>query len=86
VRHARAGTVPGLGRRGLAAVASAFVEVGGEVGEDVQAGQLRGGGDGPDAGGEPGGVLVAGAVGVLPGHDGLRRARSAGLLSSPIIG
>ena len=31
---------------------------------------LGGGGDGPDAGGEPGGVLVPGAVGVLPGHDG----------------
>ena len=32
---------------GLAAVAAAGVEVCGEVGEDVQAGHLGGGGDGP---------------------------------------
>ena len=31
---------------------------------------IGGGGDGPGAGGEPGGVVVAGAVGILPGHDG----------------
>jgi hypothetical protein len=55
---------------GLAAVASAFVEVCGQVGEDVQAGHPGGGGDCPDAGGELCGVLVPGAVGVLPGHDG----------------
>ena len=32
---------------GLAAVASAFVEVGGEIGQDVEAGYLGGAGDGP---------------------------------------
>ena len=56
--------------QGLAAIAAAGVEVGGEVGQDVEAGHLGGGGDGPDAGGEPGGVPVPGAVGVLPCHDG----------------
>jgi hypothetical protein len=35
----------------------------------VEAGHLGGGGDGPDPRGEPGGVLVPGAVGVFPGHD-----------------
>jgi len=54
---------------GLAAVAAAFVEVGGEPGQEVQAGHLHGGGDGPDDGGEPGGVPVTGPAGVLPGHD-----------------
>lgn len=54
----------------LAAVAAAGVEVGGEVGQDVQPGHLGGGGGGPDPPGEPGRVVVAGAVGVLPGHDG----------------
>jgi hypothetical protein len=71
---------------GLPVVAAAFVEVSGEVGQDVQAGHLRGGGDGPDAGGEACGVLVAGAAGVFLVTTGRRRARSAGLLSSPIIG
>src|SRR6266702_6679059 len=55
--------------QGLAAVASAGVEVGGEVGQDVQAGHLGCGGDGPGCGGEPGCVTVPGAVGVFPGHD-----------------
>ena len=54
---------------GFPAVAAAFVEVGGEPGQEVQAGHLGGGGDGPDHGGVPGGVPVAGAAGVLPGHD-----------------
>jgi len=54
----------------LAAVASAGVQVGGEVGEDVQPGHLGGAGDGPDPGGEPGGRVVAGAAGVLAGDDG----------------
>src|SRR5208283_1820234 len=40
----------------LAAVATAFVQVGGEVGQDVQPGHLGGRGDGPDDGGVPGGV------------------------------
>ena len=55
---------------GFPAVASALVEVGGEPGQDVQAGHLGCRGDGPNGGGEPGGVLVAGAAGVLAGHDG----------------
>jgi hypothetical protein len=54
----------------LPAVAAAFVEVGDEIGEDVQAGHLRGCGDGPDHGGVAGRVTVAGAADVLPGHDG----------------
>ena len=54
---------------GFPVVAAAFVEVGGEPGQDVEAGHPGGGGDGPDDGGVPGGVAVAGAAGVLPGHD-----------------
>src|SRR6266487_4382177 len=50
------------------AVAAAFVEVSGEPGQDVQPGHPGGRGDGPDDGGVPGGVPVAGAAGVLPGH------------------
>jgi hypothetical protein len=46
---------------GFPAVAAAFVEVGGEPGQEVQAGHLGGGGDGPDHGGVRGGVPVAGA-------------------------
>ena len=53
----------------LAAVPPAFVEVGGQVGEQVQRGHPGGRGDGPDHGGVPGGVPVMGAAGVLPGHD-----------------
>ena len=56
---------------GLAAVAAAFVEVGGQPGQDVQAGHLDGGGDGPDDGGEPGGLVIAGAAASsVTGHDG----------------
>src|SRR5713226_8376666 len=51
------------------AVAAAFVEVCGQVGQDVQPGHLGGGGDGPDDGGVPGGVPVMGAAGVFPGDD-----------------
>ena len=51
------------------AVAAALVEVCGEIGRDVQPGHPGGRGDGPDDGGVPGGVPVAGAAGVLPGHD-----------------
>ena len=50
---------------GLAAVAAAFVEVGGDPGQEVRAGHLHGGGDGPDDGGEPGGVPVTGSAGVF---------------------
>jgi hypothetical protein len=67
-------------------VAAAFIEVSGEVGQDVQAGHLRGGGGGPDAGGEPCGVLVAGAVGVLPGHDGPAQGALGWVVIQPIIG
>ncbi len=49
-------------------------------------GHLGGDGDAPYRGGEPGGVVVAGAAGVLLGHDGRRIARSAALLSGPVIG
>src|SRR6266550_3224307 len=42
----------------LAAVPPAFVEVGGQVGEQVQRGHPGGRGDGPDHGGVPGGVPV----------------------------
>jgi hypothetical protein len=51
------------------AVAAAFVQVGGEIGQDVEAGHPGGRGDGPDDGGVPGGVPVPGPAGVLPGHD-----------------
>ena len=51
------------------AVAAAFVEVGGEIGQDVQPGHPGGRGDRPDHGGVPGCVAVPGAAGVLPGHD-----------------
>jgi len=54
---------------GLSAVAAAFVEVGGQVGEQVQAGHRRGRGDRPDHGGVAGGVPVMGTAGVLPGDD-----------------
>ena len=47
---------------GFPAVAASFVEVGGEPGQEVQAGHLGGGGDGPDHGGVRGGVPVAGAL------------------------
>jgi hypothetical protein len=43
-------------------------------------------GDGPERGGQPGGVLVPRAVGVLPAMTGPRIARSAVLLSRPVIG
>src|SRR5215469_5858217 len=56
-------------REGLAAVAAAFVEVGGQVGEDIQPGHLHGGGDGPGRGGVLRGALVVGAAGVLAGDD-----------------
>src|ERR1035437_5435954 len=52
------------------AVAAAFVQVGGEPGQDVQPRHPGGRGDGPDDGGVPGGVPVPGPAGVLPGHDG----------------
>ncbi len=68
-RHSRQKSFQVRAGEGLAAVVSACVEVRGEVGEHVQAGHRGGGGDGPDHGGEAGGGLVAGAVGVLPGHD-----------------
>ena len=55
---------------GFAAVAAAFVEVSGEPGQGVEAGHLDGCGDGPDRGGEQGGVVIMGAAGVFPGHDG----------------
>ena len=45
------------------AVAAAFVEVSGEIGDGVQPGLLRGGGDGPGHGGVAGGVAIAGAAG-----------------------
>jgi hypothetical protein len=54
--------------QGLPAVAPAFVEVDGEVGQLVQAGHPGGGGDGPDHGGGAGGVPVIGAAGVRHGH------------------
>src|SRR6516165_7458113 len=54
------------------AAAAAFVEVGGQVGDDVQSGHLRGRGDGPDRRGVAGGFPVMGAAGVL-----LRDDRSA---------
>src|ERR1700686_4736585 len=44
------------------AVATAFVEVGGEPGQEVEAGHLGGGGDGPDYGGVAGGGPVMGAA------------------------
>ena len=73
---------PGRRGEGFPAVAAAFVEVGGEPGQDVEAGHLDGGGDGPDHGGEAGGVPVTGAACVLPSPRGRGSCRSAGLLSS----
>jgi len=61
------------------------VEVGGEVGEDVQPGHLGGGGDGPDRGGQSGGVVVAEPYAFFLVATG-RICRSAGLLSRLIIG
>jgi amino acid transporter len=58
-----------LAGQGLSAVAAAFVEVGGQVGNGVQSGQLGSREDGPDVGGGPGGARVLGAASVLPGHD-----------------
>lgn len=46
----------------LPAVASAFVEVGGQVREDFQPGHLGGGGEGPDDRGVGGGVAVTGTA------------------------
>src|ERR1700756_1417829 len=43
----------------IALVASAFVEVGAQVGLRIQSGFLGGGGDGPDRGGVAGGAAVA---------------------------
>lgn len=56
--------------QGLPAVVAAGVEVGGEVGQDVQASLFGGRGDGPDGRGEAGGVVGAGAV---PGTKPERR-------------
>ena len=67
--RSRAGTVPAPARTGASAVAPASVEVGGEVGQLVEAGHPGGGGDRPDHGGVAGSVPVMGAAGVLPGHD-----------------
>src|SRR5512135_1757101 len=58
-----------LAGQGISAVAAAFVEVGGQVGDDVQPGHLGSGDDGPDVGGGAGGIRVMGASGVLPGHN-----------------
>ena len=52
------------------AASAARVQVCGQVGQHVQPGHLGGGGDGPEGGGQPGGVLVPRAAGVLPGDDG----------------
>src|SRR5215831_6031786 len=49
----------------LAAVAAAFIEVGSQPGQDVEAGHLGGDGDGPDDGGVAGAVPVMGAAGVF---------------------
>ena len=43
------------------------------IGQDVQAGHLGGSGDDPDAGGEAGGVIGAGALGLLAGDDAAAR-------------
>src|SRR4029450_708809 len=59
----------GAGGRSSAVVA-AGVEVGGQPGQDVQAGELDGGGDGPESGGEFRRVVVVGAAGVLAGDHG----------------
>src|SRR5260370_36342401 len=56
-----------LAGQGLSAVAAAFVEVGGQVGNGIQSGQLGSREDGPDVGGGPGGARVLGAARVLPG-------------------
>lgn len=56
--------------QGFPAVAAARVQVCGQVGQHVQPGHAGGGGDGPERGGQPGGVLVPRAAGVLPGDDG----------------
>src|SRR6266704_1670735 len=66
---------------GFPAVAAAFVEVGGEPGQEVQAGHLGGGGDGPDHGGVRGGVPVAGAPAFFLVTTGPRIILSAALLS-----
>src|SRR6266568_9278904 len=58
-----------LAGQGLSVVAAAFIEVGGQVGDDVQPGQLGSRDDGPDTGGGPGGARVMGAASILPGHD-----------------
>ena len=74
----------GSGQR-LGAVAAACVQVGGEVGQHVQPGHFGRGRDSPDAGGDASRVAIAGGVGVLPGHDGQRSARSVAL-SRLIVG
>ena len=55
---------------GLAAVAAAFVEVGSQPGQDVQADHLGGGGGGPDDGGEPSGSAanLATCLALSEGH------------------
>src|SRR5271165_6617064 len=58
-----------LAGQGLSAVAAAFVEAGGQVGNGVQSGKLGSREDGPDVGGGSGGARVLGAASVLPGHD-----------------
>src|SRR5712691_638793 len=65
------------------AVAAAFVEVCGQVGQDVQPGHLGGGGDGPDDGRVPGGVPVMGAAGVFPGDDGASDHALRGVIVQP---
>ena len=60
----------------FAAVAAA----GGQVGQDVQACHLGGDGDGPYRGGEPGGILILGPVGVLAGHDGPAQGALGGVV------
>ncbi len=52
-----------------AAVAAALVEVGGQVGDQVQRGHLRGRGNAPDHGGVPRGLPVMRSASGLPGHD-----------------
>lgn len=49
-------------RRGACRRCAAFVEVGGQVGEQVQPGHLRRRGDRPDHGGVPGGIPAMGAA------------------------
>src|SRR6516162_4994820 len=68
-----------LAGQGLSVVAAALVEVGGQVGNGVQPGQLGSRDDGPDIGGGPGSrgpsSRVLAGRGLSPGPCGSRRSR-----------